>query len=52
MGGDKVLPRLTGLEEDSEEGKLILERRGEIFRSRYLPGLRPFPGARFVPDPN
>ena len=46
MGGDKVMPRLTGFEEDSDEGKKIKERRGEIFRERYLPSSRPFPGAR------
>jgi hypothetical protein len=34
MGGDKVLPQLTGLEEDSDEGSRLLDRRGEIFRSR------------------
>lgn len=46
MGGDKVLPELTGLEEESEEGKKILDRRGEIFREQYLPGLKPFPQTR------
>lgn len=46
MGGDKVLPELTGLKEDSEEGKKILERRGQIFRDQYLPNLKPFPQAR------
>jgi HAD superfamily hydrolase (TIGR01509 family) len=46
MGGDKVLPALTGLEEDSAPGKRITERRGALFRERYLAGLRPFPGAR------
>jgi phosphoglycolate phosphatase-like HAD superfamily hydrolase len=45
MGGDKVLPRLTGIEEDSEEGSRIAERRGEIFRGRYLSALRAFGGA-------
>jgi HAD superfamily hydrolase (TIGR01509 family) len=45
MGGDKVLPRLTGLAEASREGARMLERRGEIFRKRYLPRLRAFPGA-------
>jgi HAD superfamily hydrolase (TIGR01549 family) len=45
MGGDKVLPRLVGLEEEGEEGERMLERRGEIFRERYLSGLRAFPGA-------
>jgi HAD superfamily hydrolase (TIGR01509 family) len=46
MGGDKVTPRLTGFTEDSEEGMKIKERRGEIFRERYLPSCRPFDGAR------
>ncbi|MGH7446698.1 MAG: hypothetical protein ACREK1_02370 [Longimicrobiales bacterium] len=38
MGGDRVLPELTGLDEESDRGRRILERRGEIFRTRYLPG--------------
>ncbi|HEX6309324.1 MAG TPA: HAD family hydrolase [Longimicrobiales bacterium] len=46
MGGDRVLPRLTGLEEESDAGARLLDRRGEIFRERYLPELRAFPGAR------
>ena len=46
MGGDRVLPRLTGLEEESEEGRRILDRRGEIFRARWLETVRPTPGAR------
>jgi HAD superfamily hydrolase (TIGR01509 family) len=46
MGGDKVLPAVAGLEEDTDEGERIKERRGEIFREQYLPKLKPFPGAR------
>jgi HAD superfamily hydrolase (TIGR01509 family) len=46
MGGDKVLPQLTGDDEESERGKKIKERRGEIFQDRYLPSCRPFPRAR------
>ncbi|HEX8906793.1 MAG TPA: HAD family hydrolase [Longimicrobiaceae bacterium] len=46
MGGDRVLPRLTGLSEESEQGTLMKERRGKVFRERYLPSCRPFPGAR------
>lgn len=46
MGGDRVLPKLTGLEEESERGERLLKRRGEIFRERYLPQLRNTPGAR------
>jgi HAD superfamily hydrolase (TIGR01509 family) len=45
-GGDKVLPELTGIEEDTPQGRRISQRRGDIFRTRYLPGLRPFPRAR------
>jgi HAD superfamily hydrolase (TIGR01509 family) len=46
MGGDKVMPELTGETEESERGKEIKERRGAIFRERYLASCRPFPGAR------
>lgn len=44
MGGDRVLPDLTGLEEESAEGRKVLERRGEIFREKYLPRLSAFAG--------
>ena len=46
MGGDKLMPRVAGITEDEPLGKRISERRGEIFKSNYLPHLRPFPGAR------
>jgi len=46
VGGDKLLPQVTGVAPESERGKRILERRTEIFRDRYMSGLRPFPGAR------
>ncbi len=46
MGGDRVLPALTGIHAESKTGRELLERRGEIFRSDYLPELRPFPRAR------
>jgi HAD superfamily hydrolase (TIGR01549 family) len=46
MGGDKVLPKVAGLEEESDEGQRIKKRRGEIFREQYLPGLKAFPHAR------
>jgi HAD superfamily hydrolase (TIGR01509 family) len=45
MGGDKVLPRLTGVEEETAEGERISERRGEIFRERYLQHCEAFPRA-------
>ena len=46
MGGDKLLPQVSGLEEDSPQGKLIGERRGEIFKEHYLPRLKAFPSTR------
>jgi HAD superfamily hydrolase (TIGR01509 family) len=46
MGGDKVLPEITGLEDESDEAEKLKKRRGEIFQERYLPGLQPFPRAR------
>jgi HAD superfamily hydrolase (TIGR01509 family) len=46
MGGDKVLREAVGLEKEREPGRTIAERRSEIFQSRYLPHLKPFPAAR------
>jgi HAD superfamily hydrolase (TIGR01509 family) len=46
MGADKLLPKTIGIRHDSEQGKKLLERRSEIFRKKYLPRLRPLPGAR------
>lgn len=46
MGGDKLLPRLLDVEAESERGKAFSERRGEVFRERYVPHLRTTPGAK------
>lgn len=46
MGGDKLLPAVSGLGEDSPLGKKISEQRGKIFREQFLPRLRPFPATR------
>jgi HAD superfamily hydrolase (TIGR01549 family) len=43
MGGDKLLPEVSGISEETEEGKRIGERRAEIFKERYLPELKAFP---------
>ncbi|HET9529865.1 MAG TPA: HAD family hydrolase [Blastocatellia bacterium] len=43
MGGDKLLPEVSGIFEDTEEGKAISERRSELFKTRYLPNLKSFP---------
>jgi HAD superfamily hydrolase (TIGR01509 family) len=45
MGGDKVLPEVAGLSDDSAEGKQIADRRQAIFMAKYLPKLRPFPAS-------
>jgi HAD superfamily hydrolase (TIGR01509 family) len=42
MGGDKLMPAVAGIQEDSPPGRRISERRGEIFEAEYLPHLRPF----------
>ena len=46
MGGDKLLPRVSGIEEDTPEGKAISARRKELFLRRYLSLVRPFPRTR------
>jgi len=44
-GGDKLLRELASLDHESGEGEEISELRAEIFRTRYLPGIQPTPGA-------
>jgi HAD superfamily hydrolase (TIGR01509 family) len=46
MGGDKLIPRVFGFEQESERGEELDERKGEIFRERFLPTIQPMPGAR------
>ncbi len=46
MGGDRVLPKLAGVDEESELGQRIGTNKRAIFRERYLPGLLPVRGAR------
>jgi phosphoglycolate phosphatase-like HAD superfamily hydrolase len=42
MGGDKLMPTVSGIEDDSEAGAAIARRRSEIFAQRFLPNLKPF----------
>jgi phosphoglycolate phosphatase-like HAD superfamily hydrolase len=44
-GGDKILAQVN-VEEDSERGRLIKARRKVLFRERYFPSCKPFPGSR------
>jgi phosphoglycolate phosphatase-like HAD superfamily hydrolase len=46
MGGDKLVPTLTGLDPDSSEAELVSETRSKLFLKRELPTLRPTRGAR------
>lgn len=46
MGGDKLLPKVAGISEDTPIGKAISGRRGEIFKTRYLPHIKAFPRTR------
>lgn len=46
MGGDKLMPEVSGIEESSELGAKIAARRGDLFLSRHLPSLQPFPQTR------
>ncbi|KYF71630.1 HAD family hydrolase [Sorangium cellulosum] len=46
MGGDKLLPEVTGISKDSPEGEKINARCSEIFMEQLLPGLRAFAGTK------
>lgn len=46
MGGDKLLPEVTGISKDSPEGEKISARCSDIFMEQLLPGLRAFPGTK------
>jgi len=46
MGGDKLVPAVTGWPRDDPRVERVGKRRGHIFRERYLPHVRAFPGAR------
>jgi HAD superfamily hydrolase (TIGR01509 family) len=45
MGGDKLLPALAGVDEDSPEGRAIVERKKALFTAR-VPQLVPTRGVR------
>jgi len=46
MGGDKLVPALTGLDPESGEAQRLSETRSKLFLERELPTLRATPGAR------
>ncbi len=45
-GGDQLMPVFLSETEIDRTGKALEQRRGEIFRTVYLPELKPFPGVR------
>ena len=45
MGGDKLLPQVAGIRDDSPLGERSAAA-GALFTSRYLAGVRPFPRVR------
>jgi HAD superfamily hydrolase (TIGR01509 family) len=46
MGGDKLMPAVSGIQQHSPLGSLIAKRRAQIFKREQLPHLKPFEGAK------
>ena len=46
MGGDKLMPEVSGLDEESPQGSKIAEDRGEIFKNDFLPKIKPLRDAK------
>lgn len=44
--GDKLMPAVSGIQQDSALGKLIAKRRAQIFKREQLPRVKPFNGAK------
>jgi HAD superfamily hydrolase (TIGR01509 family) len=46
MGGDKLMPEVSGLDEESPQGSKIAEDRGAIFKDDFLPHIKSLRDAR------
>lgn len=46
MGGDKLMPEVSGLDEESPQGSKIAQARGEIFKRDFLPRIKPLRDAK------
>jgi HAD superfamily hydrolase (TIGR01549 family) len=46
MGSDKLVPILTGFDQESPRGKALTERKKALFERKYLPHLEPTRGTR------
>ena len=45
MGGDQLMPQVSGIGEDMTLGRQVAERRQSIFWNEFLPTVKPLPGA-------
>ena len=45
MGGDKLMPAVSGIDEESPQGSAIAEARGKIFKRDFLPRIKPLRNA-------
>jgi HAD superfamily hydrolase (TIGR01509 family) len=45
MGGDKLIPAVTGIAGDSATAEALSRQRSAIFKEKYLPQVKPFPDA-------
>ena len=51
MGGDKLMPAVSGIEETSPQGSAIADDRARIFKREFLPKIKPLRNAaRLVAD--
>lgn len=46
MGSDKLLPTAVGIHAGTPDGRRLAERRAHLFRTLYMPTVRPLPGAQ------
>ena len=46
MGGDKLMPAVSGIDEGSDRGRAIADTRARLFRDTYLSQVRPFDRVR------
>ena len=45
MGGDKLMPAVSGISDASPQGEAIAKERGKIFKRDFLPRIKPFRNA-------
>lgn len=50
MGGDKLMPAVSGIDHDSPLGTRISERRGHLFKTEELPAIQAFADVRALAE--